>query len=81
MLHRRKQQVLGLPPKQRRFHPITLALPEARGLDHRVSQVIDDYRQRVREGLVRSDAEAFAVSPPYGGLVLNSNCRRRNSCC
>ena len=61
VLHRRKQQVLGLPPKQRRFHPITLALPEARGLDHRVSQVIDDYRQRVREGLVRSDAEAFAV--------------------
>lgn len=61
VLHRRKQHVLGLPPKQRRFHAIELANAEARGLDHRVAQVIDDYRSRVREGLVRSDAEAFAL--------------------
>ena len=61
VLHRRKQQVLALPPKQRCVHPIALEEAEARGLDHRVAQVVDDYRRRVREGLVRSDAEAFAV--------------------
>lgn len=61
VLHRRKQQVLGLPPKQRCFHPIAIADAESLGLDHRMSQVIDDYRRRVREGQVRSDAEAFAV--------------------
>ena len=61
VLHRRKQQILGLPPKQRRFHVLALEDPEARGLDHRVAQVVDDYRRRVREGLVRSDAEAFAL--------------------
>ena len=61
VLHRRKQQVLDLPPKQRRFHAISLHPAEARGLDHRVSQVIDDYRERARAGLVRSDAEVFAL--------------------
>ena len=61
ILHRRKQRVLGLPPKQRRFHPVTIDASTARGFDHRVNQVIDDYRARVREGLVRSDAEAFAL--------------------
>ena len=61
VLHRRKQQVLGLPPKQRCLHPIDLQDAESRGLDHRVAQVIDDYRHRVRQGLVRSDAEAFAL--------------------
>ena len=61
VLHRRKQQLLGLAPKRRRLHPLVLSEPEARGMDHRVDQVIDDYRRRVRAGLVRSDAESFAL--------------------
>ncbi|MEC8214760.1 MAG: DEAD/DEAH box helicase [Cyanobacteriota bacterium] len=61
ILHRRKQQVIGLPPKQRRHIPIVLAQAESVGFDHRVSLVIEDYRYRVRKGEVRSDAESLAV--------------------
>jgi len=61
VLHRRKQRLLGLLPKERRFQPLVLADAEARGMDHRVDQVIDEYRRRVRAGLVRSDAESFAL--------------------
>jgi SNF2 family DNA or RNA helicase len=61
VLHRRKQQVLDLAPKQRRLLPLLLSEPELRGMEHRVDQVIGDYRRRVRAGLVRSDAESFAL--------------------
>ena len=61
VLHRRKQQVLDLPPKQRRFEGIDLDAEEVKGFDYRLRLVIDDYRQRVAEGLVRSDAESLAV--------------------
>lgn len=61
VLHRRKQRLLGLPPKERRFEPLQLEDAEARGMDHRLAQVIEEYRRRVRAGSVRSDAESFAV--------------------
>jgi SNF2 family DNA or RNA helicase len=61
VLHRRKQQVLDLPPKQRMFEGIDLDAEELKGFDYRLRLVIDDYRQRVAEGLVRSDAESLAV--------------------
>ena len=61
VLCRRKQQILDLPPKQRRFQAIDLHEEEAKGFDYRLRLVIDDYRQRVAAGLVRSDAESLAV--------------------
>jgi len=61
ILHRRKAQVLALPPKQRREHRIVLEDAEARGFDHRINLVVEDYRCRARRGEVRSDAEPLAV--------------------
>jgi len=61
VLHRRKQSLLGLPPKCRQEHPIFLAEKESRGFEHRLALVIEDYRDRVQRGLVRSDAESLAV--------------------
>ena len=61
VLHRRKQQVLGLPAKQRCCHGIALAPEQALGFDHRLRLVVDDYRRRVQLGEVRSDAESLAV--------------------
>jgi len=61
VLHRRKQRVLGLPPKRRSFIPVTLEHNQSRGFDHRLALVVEDYRRRVRAGEVRSDAESLAV--------------------
>ena len=61
ILHRRKQQVVDLPPKRRTCHAVHLSAAEHIGFDHRVELVIDDYRRRVRLGQVRSDAEPLAV--------------------
>ena len=61
ILHRRKQQVVDLPPKQRRMHAIGLSAEERIGFDHRVDLVIDEYRRRARLGEVRRDAEHLAV--------------------
>ena len=61
ILHRRKQQVLGLPPKRRSFIPVALDHNQSRGFDHRLALVIEDYRRRVKAGEVRSDAESLAV--------------------
>ena len=61
ILHRRKQRVIGLPPKQRQQIAVALGDAESRGFDHRVDLVVEDYRHRVRQGLVRSDAESLAV--------------------
>ena len=61
ILHRRKSQLLDLPPKQRRDLPITLSEAECRGFEHRIDLVIEDYRRRARTGEVRSDAECLAV--------------------
>ena len=61
ILHRRKAQVLELPPKQRREHPIALSDAESLGFDHRIDLVVEDFRRRARNGEVRSDAEPLAV--------------------
>ena len=61
ILHRRKQQVVDLPPKRRRLHPVTLSEAELTGFDHRVELVLDDYRRRARLGEVRRDAEHLAL--------------------
>ncbi len=61
ILHRRKAQVLELPPKQRREHPIALSDAESLGFDHRIDLLVDDFRRRALKGEVRSDAEPLAV--------------------
>ncbi|CAK6687038.1 DEAD/DEAH box helicase [Synechococcus sp. CBW1107] len=61
LLHRRKQDCLDLPPKQRRLVAAELTPSEARGFRHRLQGVIDDYRRRAAQGRVRRDAEALAV--------------------
>ena len=61
ILHRRKQQVVDLPPKQRRLHPVALSEAELTGFDHRVELVLDDYRRRAQLGEVRRDAEHLAL--------------------
>ena len=61
ILHRRKQQVLDLPPKRRQHHAIQLTEAEFLGFDHRVDLVVEDYRRRVALGEVRTDAECLAV--------------------
>ncbi len=61
LLHRRKHDCLDLPPKQRLHHPVTLTAAEGQGFQHRLDQVVEDYRRRAAAGLVRRDAEALAV--------------------
>ncbi len=60
LLKRTKEKLLSLPPKIRIEHPITLKDAQARGFDHRINLIVDNYRERVRNGLVKSDAESFA---------------------
>jgi SNF2 family DNA or RNA helicase len=60
-LHRRKQDCLDLPPKQRLLLPVELSEAEGRGFQHRLQLKIDDYRRRAEAGLVRRDAEVLAV--------------------
>ena len=43
------------------FEGIDLDAEALKGFDYRLRLVIDDYRQRVAQGLVRSDAESLAV--------------------
>ena len=61
ILHRRKSQLLDLPPKKRRDVSIKLSEVEFLGFEHRIDLVVEDYRRRAREGQVRSDAEFLAV--------------------
>jgi SNF2 family DNA or RNA helicase len=61
VLHRRKQDCLDLPPKQRRLVPVTLSEAEGHGFQHRLQAKVDDYRRRVALGQVRRDAEVLAV--------------------
>ena len=61
ILNRCKDGCFGLPPKIREEHLITLSESEARGFDHRLALVLDEYRCRVQKGLVQSDAEPLAV--------------------
>ncbi|MFM9041505.1 MAG: helicase-related protein, partial [Vulcanococcus sp.] len=61
MLHRRKEDCLDLPPKQRQLRPVTLSDAEGQGFQHRLQLKVEDYRRRAAAGLVRRDAEALAV--------------------
>ncbi len=61
ILNRSKERILGLPPKIREEHLVTLSASEARGFDHRIRIVVDEYRDRVQKGLVSADAESLAV--------------------
>ncbi len=61
VLHRRKQQCLDLPPKQRRFHPLELGSGAARSFQHQLDERVRDYRSRAARGEVRRDAEALAL--------------------
>lgn len=61
LLHRRKQDCLDLPPKQRQLLPVQLSDREGQGFQHRLQLKVDDYRRRAAAGLVRRDAEALAV--------------------
>ena len=61
LLHRRKETCLDLPPKHRHLLPLELADPEARGFQHRLELLVEDYRRRAAAGLVRRDAEVLAV--------------------
>jgi SNF2 family DNA or RNA helicase len=61
VLHRRKEDCLDLPPKQRLLHPVVLNQEEGQGFQHRLQLKVDDYRRRAEAGLVRRDAEVLAV--------------------
>ena len=61
LLHRRKEQCLDLPPKQRVLVPVTLEPPAADRFEARLQRCVDDYRLRAGRGEVRRDAEALAV--------------------
>lgn len=61
LLFRRKADCLDLPPKLRCFRPVVLAVSQQKHLDQALQQRVDNYRQRVAAGLVRSDAETLAL--------------------
>jgi SNF2 family DNA or RNA helicase len=61
LLHRRKEQCLDLPPKQRRLLPVQLQEPVAARYERCLQRCVDDYRRRAARGEVRRDAEALAV--------------------
>ena len=61
VLHRRKQDCLDLPPKQRLMHPLQLDPASGRGFQHRLERCVQDYRRRAARGEVRRDAEVLAV--------------------
>ncbi|WP_320666670.1 DEAD/DEAH box helicase [Prochlorococcus sp. MIT 1307] len=61
VLNRCKDGCFGLPPKIREEHFISLSASEARGFEHRLSLVLDEYRSRVQKGLVKSDSESLVI--------------------
>lgn len=61
LLHRRKQDCLDLPPKQRQLHPLQLDAARGRGFQHQLELRVRDYRRRAARGEVRRDAEVLAV--------------------
>ena len=61
LLHRRKEQCLDLPPKERRLQPVTLDPVAAERFDARLQATVTDYRRRAARGEVRRDAELLAV--------------------
>ncbi len=61
ILQRRKLNLIKLPPKTRIKYPVKLDSAKALGFERRVSLVIDDYRFRVQQGLVRSETESLVL--------------------
>ncbi len=61
MLNRCKKQILNLPEKSRKNHIVLLDSNAEKGFNHRLELVIDDYQDRAKRGLVRSEAEPLAV--------------------
>ncbi|MBE9154776.1 DEAD/DEAH box helicase [Cyanobium sp. LEGE 06113] len=61
VLHRRKQDCLDLPPKQRALIPVQLEPDQALGFEQRLQRKVDAYRRRAARGEVRRDAEVLAV--------------------
>ncbi|QEY33478.1 DEAD/DEAH box helicase [Synechococcus sp. RSCCF101] len=61
VLHRRKQDCLELPGKERSLHPISLSPAEAMGHEHQIDRAVASYRRRVATGAVRPDAEVLAL--------------------
>ena len=61
LLHRRKQDCLDLPPKQRHHWPVQLAPVQAEAFDQAVALQLRDYRLRASLGEVRRDAESLAM--------------------
>ncbi|MCU0528077.1 MAG: DEAD/DEAH box helicase [Cyanobium sp. Prado107] len=61
VLHRRKQDCLDLPPKQRLLQPVELDAAQARGFEHQLQRRVADFRRRAERGEVRRDAEVLAV--------------------
>ena len=61
LLHRRKQDCLDLPPKQRLLVPVQLQPAEAEAFEQAMERCLHDYRLRASLRLVRRDAEALAM--------------------
>ncbi len=61
MLRRTKQAVLRLPPKIRVEHDVTLEPLELIGFEHRLTLVVEEYRNRVKQGVVISEAESLVT--------------------
>jgi SNF2 family DNA or RNA helicase len=61
LLHRRKQQCLDLPPKQRIVRVVTLEEAAALRFQRSLEGSVADYRRRASRGEVRRDAEALAA--------------------
>jgi SNF2 family DNA or RNA helicase len=61
LLHRRKEQCLDLPPKQRRMETVQLEAPVAARFERRLERCVEDYRRRAQRGEVLRDAETLAV--------------------
>jgi len=61
LLHRRKEQCLDLPPKQRCLVPVLLGEAAADRFERRLQECVEAYRRRAARGEVRRDAEALAV--------------------
>ena len=61
VLHRRKEQCLDLPPKQRRLEAVALAERVEARFERCLQRCVSDYRRRASRGEVLRDAETLAV--------------------
>ncbi len=61
ILKRSKDNCFGLLAKIRQEHLVSLTKAEAIGFDHRIRLVLDEYRLRVEQGLVQSNAESLTA--------------------